>query len=548
MVGVIGAVIGGVTGAATVNILINGIDNFSKTFALANLSIKKIGLGLGVLGVAGGVAIGLLVKKAAGLETAFRNVDVILGEVGAAEDRFGEEVRRLSTELPIQGGRIAVLSGLYEVISAGITDTEDATNLLTTATEQAVAGNIDMSTSVKALTSIMRGMGTEFSQASIVSSKLFRTVDLGQVTFEELAGNIGQVIPFAKTLGVELEEVLAGVTTLSGVTGDASEVTTQFRSIMGSMVKPTSEMTNVLKLMGFATAEAAIEQLGFLGTLQAISVAAEENQLSIGKIIGRKEGLTAFFQLVDTSAGTYEENLKQITDATDDAAEKLKIATDTITSDWQLALNNINVILEDFGDEFKDILAPAISEFAILMKDFGDFLNTDFGKSMSGTVASVLLLGVAVALVIGLGALLFTTFGAVVAAVTAGIIILVQFGKFIKAAWPSIRNIFVDNVNGIIESLESLVNAIINTINAISGFLGLGQIGNVSFGRLSRADVSGADDIAAGKIVNFVNKGFNIADPIGRRGFIINIENIFGTDPEEISKALSDELSAKTTL
>ncbi|KKK88889.1 hypothetical protein LCGC14_2738600, partial [marine sediment metagenome] len=63
MVGVIGAVIGGVTGAATVNILINGIDNFSKTFALANLSIKKIGLGLGVLGVAGGVAIGLLVKK-----------------------------------------------------------------------------------------------------------------------------------------------------------------------------------------------------------------------------------------------------------------------------------------------------------------------------------------------------------------------------------------------------------------------------------------------------------------------------------------------------
>ena len=31
-------------------------------------------------------------------------------------------------------------------------------------------------------------------------------------------------------------------------------------------------------------------------------------------------------------------------------------------------------------------------------------------------------------------------------------------------------------------------------------------------------------------------------------GVVINIENVVGLDPEEISKALSDELSGKTTL
>ncbi len=565
--GILGAVIGGASGAAVVNILINGIDNFSKTFALANLSIKKIGIGLGLLGVAGGVAIAGLVKKAANLETAFRGVDVILGETGAAEAKFGKEVKRLSSELPIQGGRIAVLNGLYEVISAGITDTEDATNLLTTATEQAVAGNIDMSTSVKALTSIMRGMGTEFSQASVVSSKLFRTVDLGQVTFEELASNIGTLIPFAKTLGIELEEVLAGVTTLSGVTGDASEVTTQFRSIMGSMVKPTTEMTKVLGLLGFATGEAAIKELGFLGTLEAIADAAKENELSIGKIIGRKEGLTAFFQVVGESAETYEENLNKITESTDDAADKLKIATDTMQADWTNAVNNINIILEDFGSSLKETLAPVIQDLSENLQSLTNFLDTDFGRSITAATA-LILLGVVAALLLA-GAIWLATlpFIAIGLAIIAGIFILKKFGDFIAAAAPSIANIFIDNVNSMTAVIESFINGLINAINAVTSFLGLsGQIKNVSFGRIARRavgvqDVSALgglvsadklDQLAAEKLINILSlrklvDPLNIVKPSG----VVNniqIDQIFGTDPEEISKALSEELSAKTSL
>ncbi len=545
----LGAIIGGASGAAVLNIVINGIDNFSKTFTKAGVGIKTLGLGLTALGVAGAIGIGLLVKKAAKLETAFRNVDVILGETGAAEERFGQTVRDLSSELPIQGGRISVLSGLYEVISAGITDTADVTNLLTTATQQAVAGNVDMSISVKALTSIMRGFGMEFSQANLVSSKLFRTVDLGQITFEEISTTIGRLIPFADSLGISLDELLAGMSSLSGVTGDANEVSTQFRSIMGALIKPTQDMQDIIAQLGFETGAAAIAQLGFLGTLNAIAGAAENSNANIGKILGRKEALTAFFAVTGASGDTYVKNLEEIGAAQDLLAEKIGIATDSMEADWRTAINNINIILEDFGGEFKDAVAPAISAVAIALQDLTTFLDTDFGKTLVGVIAIFTLLGIGIAIVVGVILLLATTTGAFVGVVILAIIVLNGFWRFMKAAMPSIKRIVISSINGIVTAFEFMVNKIIQGVNAIRSFLGFSEVAEVSFGRLAtpRAPET-PGEVAAGLLVGASANPFAGIGVGGARIFNIRIEQIFGTDPEEISKALSDELSAKTTL
>lgn len=564
--GILGAVIGGASGAAVVNILINGIDNFSKTFARAGVGMKALGLGMAAVGVAGIAASVLLIRKASKLEDAFRGVDVILGKAGAAEERFGEEVRRLSSELPIQGGRIAVLSGLYEVISAGITDTADATALLDTATQQAVAGNIDMSTSVKALTSIMRGYGMEFSQASVVSSKLFRTVDLGQITFEEISTTIGRLIPFADSLGISLNELLAGMTTLSGVTGDANEVSTQFRSIMGAIVKPTQDMMDVLTALGFATGEAAIEELGFLETLKAINTAADENNLNVGKILGRKEALTAFYALVGKSADTYADNLDKVGAATDDLQGKLGIATDTIASDWTLAVNNINIALEDMGGTLSENAAPAVTGFASIMQSLTTFMNTEFGGSLSATSILFGAIASVVALVVGVLALLGTAFGVIVLVVTSAVVIIVGFIMTImdiiknwditvefftvrwRRFWGWIKDAagvgtayVIDKFNIMADVVKAVANAIIDSINLITRAISV--IPGISI-----------------PLVPKFRSAFEATPSLGLPGIgtiasvkekdrtTINIENIFGLDSEDVSKSLSDELFGKTSL
>ncbi|GAH78819.1 unnamed protein product, partial [marine sediment metagenome] len=90
-------------------------------------------------------------------------------------------------------------------------------------------------------------------------------VKLGQTTFPELAVNLGKVVPLASTLKIETAELFGVFATLTGVTGNASEVATQFRGVLAATAKPTEDLTNLMHSLGYESATAAIEQKGLAG-------------------------------------------------------------------------------------------------------------------------------------------------------------------------------------------------------------------------------------------------------------------------------------------
>lgn len=197
------------------------------------------------------------------------------GNVQEMAVEFGQSTKDLS-------------GGLYQVVSA-FGDTSDSAEYLEINAKSAAAGLATVSDSVALTSAVTKGYGdTSVEAVSKVADLAFQTVKLGQTTFPELAGAMGAVVPLASTLGVETETLFAQMATLTGVTGNASEVSTQLRATYQAMLKPTGDMATA-----FAGVVSQLDAQGKLagGPLvdawkdaqnQYTSAVAEVNRLSDG--------------------------------------------------------------------------------------------------------------------------------------------------------------------------------------------------------------------------------------------------------------------------
>jgi hypothetical protein len=213
--------------------------------------------------VAGGalLAFGTIATKAAAdFETPMRNVNSILRVSESELADLEHQVINLSKTVPQTAPQLA--EGLYQLVSAGV-PADQLMNVLAVSAKGASAGLTDTETATNALVAVVKGFNLSWDQSSVVMDKLFQDVNLGIVTFPELASSIQPVIPLAAALGVSLDEVLGVNAALTGITGTSAEVMTQERSAMQAFLAPTKEMAGALRTI----ADPLIEQHKLSGPL-----------------------------------------------------------------------------------------------------------------------------------------------------------------------------------------------------------------------------------------------------------------------------------------
>ncbi|NIR70892.1 phage tail tape measure protein, partial [candidate division KSB1 bacterium] len=86
--------------------------------------------------------------------------------------------------------------------------------------------------------------------------------ELGQTTFQEMANNVGTVVPLAAALKINIDELFGSFATLTGVTGNTSEVATQLRSVMQGLANPTDELTKLIEEQTGQSVEQAVASEG----------------------------------------------------------------------------------------------------------------------------------------------------------------------------------------------------------------------------------------------------------------------------------------------
>jgi TP901 family phage tail tape measure protein len=221
-------------------------------------------------------------------------------------------------------------SATYETVSA-FGDSEETVKRLDAATKASIAGRSTTIDAVKLLSAVTKGYGDTSAEALRKASDLsFMTVKMGQTTFPELASSMGKVIPLAAQMETRQEELFGVFATLTGVTGTASEVTTQLASVYRAFLNPSEALTKVAKKHGAANAAALLKTKGLAETIKILGQEAKGSEPKMLKFLRRGEALNAVLPLTGKSADTFAEKLKKINEFSGATEEAFKEQTEGI--------------------------------------------------------------------------------------------------------------------------------------------------------------------------------------------------------------------------
>ena len=342
-----------------------GLAGVGKTFAtLGRASVK---LGATLAGVSA-----IFFKVSNDFNKAMANVATLIPGNIARVEELKKSVQSLAVEV---GKSTADLSeGLFQVVSA-FGDTADTVEKLRITAKAATAGMASTTEALNLLSAVTKGYGDTTSVATQKAADLaFMTNKLGQTTFPELAASIGRVVPLAAQLGIKQEELFAGFATLTGVTGNAAEVSTQLAAIMRAAIKPTEGMKDAVEELGFSSASAVFKQLGMVKGMEALIGTTDGSEVAIGKLFSRVEGLTALFALTGAQADTFSSKLGEMQNATGAMTEAFEAQTtgiDRLGFKWRQLKQQAIVVMQDIGDTVAPVFETLIDNSKVMLTNFG---------------------------------------------------------------------------------------------------------------------------------------------------------------------------------
>lgn len=284
--------------------------------------------------------------------------NTMAGKSGDDFAKLKEQVAELSHEVPVARDELA--NGLYQVISNGVPE-DNWIAFLNKSARASVGGIADLGETVKVTSTIIKNYGLDWDAAGSIQDKIQLTAKNGITSFEQLAQALPRVTSQASTLGVSIDELMATFSTLTGVSGDTAEVSTQLAAIFTALIKPSSEAAEMAQQMGIQFDAAAIKAAGgmeqFLVSLDksvkqyAASSGMLEQEI-YGKLFGSAESLRALTPLTGKLAEKFREDVADMKNSAGTIDKTFDILSSTGAAKLQLINNKLG--------EYSDMLQSSI--------------------------------------------------------------------------------------------------------------------------------------------------------------------------------------------
>lgn len=246
---------------------------------------------------------------------AMKEANTMAGKDSAGFKQLKGEVADLAKEIPIARDQLA--NGLYQTISNGVPE-DNWIEFLNTSARSAVGGLADINKVVGVTSTLIKNYGLEWSAAADIQDKIQLTAKNGVTSFEQLSQALPRVTGNAATLGVSIDELMGTFATLTGVSGNTAEVSTQLAAIFTALVKPSSEAAEMAAKMGIQFDAASIKAAGgfqnFLNQLDgSVKAYAQANgvleQEVYSKLFGSAEAIRALIPLQGELADKFTANV-----------------------------------------------------------------------------------------------------------------------------------------------------------------------------------------------------------------------------------------------
>ena len=447
------------TAQTSLDTLEKKFESASQKFEAASKKFAPISAAVAGVGAASG-------KMALDFEDSMANVNTLLDDPSHLEG-YKNAVRRISdnTGLSLE----TMSAGMYQAISSLGDGGEETERIFTTMARSAKAGGAEVSDSVALISAGMKGYNDVSNEtAQKISDLAFQTAKLGVTTFPEMAKSMQPLFPLANLLNLSYEELFGSMATLTGVTGNTAEVSTQLKAVFSNLMAPTTAMQGVIEKYGYSSGQAMLESEGLAGMLKIVQNETGGQADKMAELFSSTEAVTAMTALTGSQFDTFNDKLGQMSDAagaTNAAYEKLQTNGDKLRKAWN-QVKNMGVLL---GSTMIDMMVPAIMMITDKIDTFSEyFANADDSTKRFIVTVGAIVAAIAPALMLtgklaGIGAALAKGFAMVSS--PAGIVIALVAGLAAGFAHLMVTNEeFREHVIGIWQGIQAIIEPIISSI------------------------------------------------------------------------------------
>lgn len=312
------------------------------------------------------------VKAATGFETQMAKVSTLLDgskeEVAARNKQLGNEALKISSELGLPYEQLTDV--IYNVVSAFGDLGDETSQIAALASKGAKAGGATAMESFNLLSAVTKAYGdTSLAAQQKVSDLAFQTLKLGQTSYPELATSIQQVASLSQTMGVSQEELFGVFATLTGVTGNASVVATQYKAALSNLMVPSTQMKEVMEGLGYSSGKAMLEELGLQKTLETLKIAVGDDTLAFGNLFNSVEAKNAVLAMVGAQAENLAVKTAKMSDAAGITDEAYSRATDTLQGKMDIITSTLNGFKVEVGQSILPVVKEAAGEIATTLPD-----------------------------------------------------------------------------------------------------------------------------------------------------------------------------------
>ncbi len=302
-----------------------------------------------------------------GFDKSMRAVNTMAHKNGEGFDNLKGSITEMSKAIPLAREELA--NGLYQVISNGVPE-DNWLTFLEASAKSAVGGIADVGGVVTVTSTLIKNYGLSWDNALAIQNRIQKTAENGVTSFEQLQQALPKVSANASTLGVSMNELLGVFATLTGVSGNTAEVSTQLGAIFTALVKPSTEAQKAAQKLGVEFDAAAIKAYGgFEGFLKELdksvkSYAKKSGELPqaiYGKLFGSAESLKALIPLTGNLSEKYSENVKAMADSAgtiDSAFQDMASTGESQAQAWKNRLTGLSDALGSLAATAKPALEP----------------------------------------------------------------------------------------------------------------------------------------------------------------------------------------------
>jgi len=264
---------------------------------------------------------------------AFADFDKGMREVftlmpGITADAMGEmtdDIVSLGTEFGLLTDE--TVPALYQAISAGV-PSDNVFEFMETAVAAQIGGVTSLETAVDGITSVVNAYGEETVNATQASDLMFTAVKLGKTDFEQLSNRLFQVTPVAAALGLEFENVTAGLAAMTAAGVPTRVAATQLRQLLLELSKAGSDAAATFEeTAGVSFRDFAGQGGNVADALAFMQQAADDSGLAINDLFGSVEAGNAALTLTsEVGAQKFRNALAEM----DNAAGATQVAFETM--------------------------------------------------------------------------------------------------------------------------------------------------------------------------------------------------------------------------